>query len=287
MMIPPRNSKDKYDDFIIVSLENALTKYIYNYHKIIEEFAPDPVHDFRVSIRRYKALIYMLRALFDVAYLDELESLLKMQLKSFSKLRDTQVQILRLEKSVYRHPSLYTFLVFLRNKEQDYINKAKSLTRTLDSSDVEGLTAFTSMELKSLMTKNNVYIQNLLIPLANSLINVIDMINQVDKSNLNSIHSVRIAFKKFRYILEIQSEILSLTQDDFKTLKQFQDIMGLIQDNSVFTNNLQNFAKKQKIIPFDDYKRAFSSIERERIILTNKFLKLSKHFIAYWQNIIR
>jgi hypothetical protein len=50
---------------------------------------------------------------------------LKPQLSVFNNLRDTQVQILRVQKLVYQMPSLYKYYHYLINLEEDHVKSLK------------------------------------------------------------------------------------------------------------------------------------------------------------------
>jgi len=187
---------------------------------------------------------------------------------------------------IFRYPALYTFFVDLRKKEQKLIKKATLYSKQAVTSDIKGLTEFTKMKLKNDLSTKSILINDLLSPAKNAYIIVLELIGLADANNLLSIHKVRIAYKRFRYIMEILSDIYNLTPDELKKLKEFQDIMGFLQDNNVITTKLNSFILKQDIIPYADYEKALTSFARSRKTLLNKFFKISKEFEKNWGYIL-
>jgi len=65
---------------------------------------------------------------------------------------------------------------------------------------------------------------------------------QIDPARPSTIHRLRVAFKKFRYMVEIAHPLLeNFPQDNLKRMHDYQSLMGEIQDADVFLQTLGDF----------------------------------------------
>ena len=67
----------------------------------------------------------------------------------------------------------------------------------------------------------------------------------MDPGSANSIHRTRVAFKKFRYMVEALQPLLSgVTPARIAALQDFQSMMGDVQDTDVFLARLDKYTRR-------------------------------------------
>jgi CHAD domain-containing protein len=70
-------------------------------------------------------------------------------------------------------------------------------------------------------------------------------LQRINPSDPKTIHRVRIAFKKFRYMIEIIHPLIpSYPENTFKLMRDYQSVMGNIQDIQVFLSTFEYFADR-------------------------------------------
>jgi CHAD domain-containing protein len=213
-------------------------------------------------------------------YIPQALKILKKQLKSFNELRDTQVQMIKLGKLIYKFPVLYSYYNYQKNNEFNLILILKEKILNFSAEDLEGLIFFLKMDLKREIAARNFSTDDLL-RIGESAYNVvIEKVRNVDTSLLDTIHKVRLAFKKFRYIMEILKPIAGWKKKKYLSMKEIQDILGNIQDNRVFSDTLNEYVFLQNDIPVTEFQliKEYIAEERQKLIeeLTGRFPELAE-----------
>ena len=235
------------NDLLISAVQKSFDIYSQNLELSKNAFSEKNIHDFRVCIRRFLAVNSLIFKLTNNKDCVELKLKLKYQLKLFNPLRDNQVQFLKTYELVYNFPILYKYLHFLLDREETLI---LPLQEAIISFELNGIKELIRKIIAS--TQENRQSKNLgkeeLINLANARFDkVINKHNLVNANDLRTIHKVRLAYKKFRYTMEILREIIGLTDEDLVLMKSLQTTMGNIQDNAVYFRNFSDFAISQNL----------------------------------------
>jgi len=235
------------NDLLISSVRKSLDIYSQNLELSKNSFSEKNIHDFRVCIRRFLAvnsLIFQLTGNNDCV---ELKLMLKYQLKLFNPLRDNQVQFLKTYELVYNFPVLYKYLHFLLDREETLVSP---LEEAISSFEINKIKDFVSKIIEDITEKikSRDLGKKELINLAEARFNkVINKYKLVNPNDLRTIHKVRLAYKKFRYTMEILREIIKLTDEDLILMKSLQTTMGNIQDNAVYFRNFGDFSIMQNL----------------------------------------
>jgi len=274
--------KDRIISFFVDALDKAFSNYSKRYKSCIKNFSDDSVHDIRVSIRRFIAFLKLLESLYPNEYISQLKRVIKQQLKSFSKLRDTDVQIGNLKDVIHKEPVLYTFYNDLLKNETNLIENIQETLPDYNIIEIEGLVLFIKMELKKAIAANLVTENQIIMIAKHAFIRVIDLYEEANSEELDSIHKVRLAFKNYRYLMEI----LQILEPDFKYnfegMKQFQTILGNIQDNVSLLRDLRAFISLQTEIPDDAYTPSINEILKQREELVKEFFNYKNNLPALW-----
>ncbi|MBI5324845.1 MAG: CHAD domain-containing protein [Ignavibacteriae bacterium] len=279
------NNKDKVIIFFVNALEKAFSNYSKRYNSCIKNFSDDSVHDIRVSIRRFIALLKLLESLYPNEYISRLKRVIKQQLKSFSKLRDTDVQLGNLKEVIHKEPVLYTFYNSLLKNENDLINGIRESLPDYNLIEIEGLVLFIRMELKKAITANPVSENQIITFAKQAFTRVLDLYEEANSEDLDSIHKVRLAFKNYRYLMEIIQALEADKNINFEAMKQFQTILGNIQDNVALLRDLQSFISFQWEIPDDAYHLSIENILKQREELVKEFFNYKNKIKDLWDDI--
>ena len=83
----------EYHQYLAAELEKRKTVFFSRYHDVLQNPAPDPVHDLRVSIRRLTAMLLLLDKLAEANETAPIRLQLKRLMSPLGRLRDIQVRL--------------------------------------------------------------------------------------------------------------------------------------------------------------------------------------------------
>jgi len=269
---------------ILSSIDKVLMYYNQNFKDVKKKFSEKSVHDLRVTIRRFLAVLNVLNKEVSSGYVQLLRKKLKKELKLYNPLRDNQVQMLKIEKLTSIYPILSNFYNFLKVKELEILNIIKTKLEYKSVDEINEAVFFLKLQLKQIIPKSQISKTALIKRAYDEYQSVLERSSQLDKNNLDSFHKLRLAFKRFRYTMEFLEPFLNLTNTYFKQLKGFQDILGEIQDNRVLFENLNHWILNYDISRQAEY---FPVIEFLMNSRKNLFLKLNRRIKLldrFWVN---
>jgi CHAD domain-containing protein len=230
---------------LLEALDARWLKYCSNLEACRQEFSEAAVHDVRVSTRRLLALVDLLRALPDAPPLKNLRRAFKDQLDSYDDLRDTQVMLLKASEALGVLPELVPYEEYLRQRETKLLGRA---AKQVEALDLASLTQHIEAARQFLLTATDeeALHQTLLQSVDEAYGAVLRRYSKVDASQPATIHRLRVAFKKLRYMLEIIQPLLpEIPARNFKDMHAYQTAMGDIQDLEVLLAALDDFAKRR------------------------------------------
>ncbi len=212
-------------------MEKIIEKYIVlvkKYKEFENESTEQEIHDRRVTLRRIFSILDVLKIK---------SSKIKNGDKTFElfgKLRDIQVQILKLD-SIELTPELTEYLTFIKEKE------IKLKTKVANFSSKKKL-KFPTIKKKLNVDSSKISKK------ANKLLNKLIENTQFDTiDDIAEIHKIRISFKKYRYTIEALALVEDIDENLLYKLKIHQDKLGEIQDFEVLIEGITRFFKKQKL----------------------------------------
>jgi CHAD domain-containing protein len=199
---------------LLGALEERWENYRTQLDRCRAEFSNEAVHDLRVATRRMLAYIQLFNSIAPRPRLKKLKRAFKDQLDEFDDLRDTQVILAELSKFLQELPQLHDFQKHLQLSEERFLRALRKRIKSLRTSDVT----------KRIRKR------------------VKQRYHAVDIARSATIHRVRVAFKSFRYMVEIVHPMLpGFPPENFKRMNEYQSLMGEIQDAEVFSQILSDF----------------------------------------------
>jgi CHAD domain-containing protein len=229
-------------ELLLNALEQRYDKYLKERKRCKEEFSEEAVHDLRVATRRLLAFIELLRALVPQPRLQKLHKAFKVQLDNLDDLRDTQVMLAEISEMIETLPTLKPLQKSLQKQEQRLLKHAARDIRSFKLKEV----ATRLDKVRALVAAPN-FAAELTARLFSVVDDIFETVSQrkgrVDPAQPASIHRVRVAFKKFRYMIEIIHPILPrFPQSHLKRMHAYQTLMGDIQDAEVLLHTVREFA---------------------------------------------
>jgi CHAD domain-containing protein len=208
-----------------------------------QEFSEEAVHDLRVATRRFMAVLDIVRAINPHPRVQKTRRFLKDQLDDLDELRDVQVMLVEISETIERLPALQPFREYLEKREKRLLHIALKQVQASKPSEWSKRIDKIRSALKKDSRKPD-FQATLLQTVDNAYSRAVQDYAQMDGAQAATIHRVRIAFKKFRYMAEIVIPIL-IDQPDtyFKRMHDYQSAMGDIQDVEVFLSTLTDFAE--------------------------------------------
>lgn len=223
--------------FLLQALDERWEKYRAELKRCRAEFSNEAVHDLRVASRRMLAFGRLMNSISPRPRLQKLNRAFKDQLDEFDDLRDIQVVLAEISETIQELPQLQEFQDHLQNVEKSLLKTLRKKLRVVDLFDVSKRIRRMREALKAEPNEN-------FIGPAFQAVDGVFLItrqrrNWVNPAQATSIHRVRVAFKTFRYMVEIIHPVLQdFPFENLKCMHDYQSLMGEIQDVEVITQAL-------------------------------------------------
>jgi CHAD domain-containing protein len=267
------------------ALEERWTSYRKELRRCQEEFSEEAVHELRVATRRLLAQFVLLGCVAPSIGLDKARSSLKCRIAALGDLRDTQVQLGFLDQHAGSFPEIEPLRAWLRRRERRLARSAaKKVNRFRTKKFGKWIAAMTEdlaasagnararKQLASAVARAT----------ADAFAEAVRRRQAIDLADLGTIHQTRVAFKRFRYLVESLSPgLTALTKRQLRALAYYQRRMGIIQDLEVMKRCVEKFARGHKktepaLRPFRRYLR------QRRTRALRSFLKSADRLFEFW-----
>lgn len=246
------NILDEYEKNVYACSYNALSK-------------PEGrnLKKFRVAVRKLIAFNYFIRLLTGDGYYSIIKKELKKIIKDFNPIRDHQVMLKIIDKSLSVNQGLEDYKKYLMHSDDHFID-----------ADLYYKLPKIFNRLKNYLIWQRIYI-HYNFPTNEAVNRNIDKsyqtleselnigFNTVDRKDEESIHKLRLAVKKFRYIDEVTQKLYN-KKSKYNNIEQLQDIMGKIQDISVLQKSIKNYIKSSKKANGNDIEQYYSEMANQK-----------------------
>lgn len=244
------------------------------------------VHDLRVAVRRLLAVMDLAAAVLPGEAGTRARRVLRRTLKSFSPLRDCHVRILALRGLVRRFTVARPLLRESRTLEKELLKNAGRLIARFDASALEREVSAIAVALASLEdTPERVSAASAVLAgvAAKKYLRVAARGRRVSPADTRTIHRLRVAFKEFRYTIEVLLPVVGGGgKARLKSMREFQDSMGEIQDVEVLIAAVGKFA----VTKGSAYPASVQNLQRHlalrRFALINAFMDGADALGRFW-----
>ena len=269
-------------------LERAYKKQWKRYRKKLkgcqERFSAEAIHDFRIEARRLLSVAELESGFVPRALLRKVERAVKRHLDTFDDLRDTHVQMALVEKMQRRFAGAVPFYEYLCRREKRLVRSTgKDIKRARIRRLGKLLTAWRA-EVKA--RRSNCSRERT----AALLLRAVDRAfavacrrrARIKPRATTTIHRTRIAFKKFRYMLEtLAGQVAAPRSKLLRAMRDYQTMMGDIQDAEVVQDALLKFERKHpREAEALEQLRGALLLRRERLIAA--YLDAADELFRFW-----
>jgi CHAD domain-containing protein len=268
-------------NLLLSSFDERWKKYRTQLKACKNEFSEEAVHDLRVATRRLLAVMDLLRTLDPHPRIQKARRILKNQLDEFDDLRDVQVMLVDTSETVAAYPALKAFEEYLQDREKKLLRKARKQIKGSKTSDLAERVEKIHLSVEEL-AKAKGFREHILEAVDNAYLRAKQSHSQVDAAQAATIHRLRIAFKKFRYMVEIVYPVLKgYPESLLERMHDYQSNMGLIQDIEVFLTTLAEVDEQSdSTTVLESVRRHF---EERRADSLSAYLKASGEIDEFWR----
>jgi CHAD domain-containing protein len=267
------------------SLETRWDWYREQLRRCQREFSDDAVHELRVATRRLLAQFTLLGCIVPTADLEKARRLLKRRVAALGDLRDVQVQRLFVQNQTGRFPELRSLGAWLRRRERRLAKSATAEVKRCKTRKLGKWMAALSADLTAGAAEPRA--QHRLTTAVwrattQAFGEACERRQAIDIADLRTVHQTRVAFKRFRYMVEALSPSLTgLSKRQLRVLAYYQRKMGIIQDLVVMQACLARFIgqsnkRQRRLRPFSRY------LQQRRARALRSFLKSADRIHGFW-----
>jgi len=281
-MNTPTTEKSKPDahQLLLDALEECWKNYLKELKRCRTEFSNEAVHDLRVTTRRMLALIELLNSISSRARYQKTIRVFKDQLNEFDNLRDTQVILAEISEVLQELPQLEGFEKHLQSTEKKML---RTVHRKIEKFETSGLTKRIHKTEQSIEEEvSNELESQVMQAVDDAYLLIQQRLEWVDPTRSATIHRVRVAFKSFRYMVEIIHSLLKdYPTENLKRMNDYQSVMGEIQDAEVFIQTLADYSETASFPDPEPVRRYY---ERRHAEAISAYIKEMNQLHTFWRS---
>jgi CHAD domain-containing protein len=229
------------------SLKQRWKRYRRALKRCQHRFSEKSVHASRVETRRMLSLVELLNVFLGQSHIKKTRRILKRHLNAFDPLRDTQVQLLLLAKHRRQFLEAKAFHKMLARREKRCLKTAARRIERIKVGSLQKVFHRLARQLTHVRedatqrTRHRAAVMN---AVRDAFVRTLDLQRAMDPGAAETIHRTRIAFKKFRYMVEaLQPLFAEITPERVAAMQDFQSMMGEVQDTEVFLARLDKHTR--------------------------------------------
>jgi CHAD domain-containing protein len=268
----------------LLQLSRALKKqwqcYRHDLQRCRKRFSEKSVHQLRVAARRLLSTVELLERFVSRSQVIEVSACLKQHLDCFDDLRDTQVQLPVVKQLRKKFADADRFYEWLQKREDRFAKQSRKGVQQTETKRLARLVSDCRREAES--RKTSAPGKLVLGVVERAFRNVQQLRAGIDPANTQTIHRTRVAFKTFRYMVELLSERLRpVSRKRLRLMHGYQTLMGDIQDAEVLLLTFDKFMRKKKMDP--GFARRFrAELLRRRKELVRLYLDAADQLDTFW-----
>jgi CHAD domain-containing protein len=276
-----------FQSLLVDSLRDRWQSFRAELKRCQKKYSEEAVHDLRVATRRLISTLDLLDSIHPEAKLRKARRALKRQLDMFSPLRDVQVQLLTIDKMLPSFPELREFDDFLVKRERKLMQRLAMELKRIKTSKIKRRITVAAGQVETLLQARSVQQEKraeALLAVESAFNRVVERKQAIVPTDSASIHRMRVAFKKFRYMVESLGPLPGVTSSKrLKAMNAFQGSMGDIQDADVLLSSVQAFARERGMDSSASLARALEELSRRRTASIETFFGAADTLFTFWK----
>lgn len=213
-------------------------------------FSEKSVHASRVETRRLLSLVELLNVFLGQGHLKKVRRILMRHMDSMDPVRDTQVQLLLLGKYDRQFPETQPFKQTLQKREARSLKAAARRIKRIKIQSLQKIFKRLGRQLDHVRrepAQRRRHRLAVLNAVQEAFAETLALQRAMDPGAAETIHRTRIAFKKFRYMVEaLQPLFPEITPSRLTAMQDFQTMMGDVRDSEVFLARLDKHTRGHK-----------------------------------------
>jgi CHAD domain-containing protein len=276
---------------LVAALDGRWEKFLAELRRNRRRCTEPSIHDLRVATRRMIATLDVVGAVLPGGVPVQVRRKLKRLLKGFNELRDLHIQLMHFQALRPQFPVLQPFLAALRLRERELIREAAHTIAEMKTHAMEQEIARVAERLAQATAGDEAEQAAraaLLGSLAATFVRAAGLRKCVVPAEPESIHALRVAFKKFRYTVEVLAPLLpEVGKKQHKAMNVYQTRMGEIQDLQVIGTVLtMNPPGRFRTMPAS-LLPVHQQITQQRVEQIDQFMRNADMLLTFWQPIAR
>jgi CHAD domain-containing protein len=266
------------------SLKKQWKRYRKGLKRCQDNLSEKAIHAFRVETRRLLSTAELLGGFLPARRVEKVQRLLKRHLDVFGDLRDTQVQLAAVRGMLRAFPAARPFRDRLREREERFARRTRKNVKKVRTGRLAKLIAGCRGEVeRQLAGAAPEKARALLLrSVDRAFRRTRQLRTRIDARDTLTIHRTRVAFKKFRYMVEALAEHLpAVTEERREAMHHYQTMMGEIQDAEVLLATLDTFLRKEEMKP-EAARRLRAELLRRRQRLIRVYLGAADQLLHFW-----
>ncbi len=268
------------------ALSNRWKRYVRELNRSRKKCSEESIHDLRVSLRKLIAVLELIEPVVQSKQLLWLRKRLKKQFDGCGPLRDIQVQLIGIANLSSCYPGLEPLITALRKKETRCIKQTFLLVNHTRLKRIEKSIDALQRMIRIEMNRANAVVHAgvLVASVSRAFMKVQRYKQLLDRNDTGTIHTMRVAFKRFRYQAELLQPLFrSLTPELLLSMHEFQSRMGDVQDIEVLIASVNKFALKNKrLSDGESLLRVHQELQRQRQARIENFFHHLQEVDGYW-----
>jgi CHAD domain-containing protein len=239
-----------WESILIGALRQQWRRYRKALKRCQKHFSEKTVHESRVESRRLLVQFELL-AIFGPARLSKrARRALEWHRNLFDALRDTQVQLSLLKRHQRAFPETKALRDALRRREKRCRKQAARRILQIKTGRLKKLVTAILRQMETARRDPERQVRErkaILRAVDMAFARLMDRRRHMDPGHVATIHRTRVAFKKFRYMVEaLQPLFREISPARLRSMQSFQSLLGRLQDTDVFLARIDKFTRKDR-----------------------------------------
>jgi CHAD domain-containing protein len=270
---------------LLLALRKQWKRYRKELKRAQKKVSEKAIHDSRVGTRRLLAILDLLAGFLPHRKVKKISDALKQHLDSFDDLRDSHVQLRLVGKMKRKFTAARDFEDYLSAREKRFARRTSKQLHKIKTGRLGKLVGecLNEVEQKWRNCKQQNANDRLFRALHGAFQRTSRLRDQIDARDTKTIHCTRVAFKRFRYMVEALADNLRFADERrLEAMHDYQGRMGDIQDVQVLLAAVDKYLCKHETDP-RAASRFRKELLRQREELVKRYLAQAAALSQFWQ----
>jgi CHAD domain-containing protein len=209
---------------------------------------------------------------------------LKRHLDTFDDLRDTHVQLVAVERMLPVFPEARQFHDYLCRREDRFRRRTRKKIKRVRTKRLAALIAACRRDVRKWRRDRPAQPANALLlrSIDAAFARTQQLKERIEPEDTRTIHCARVAFKRFRYMVETLADRLPAANEKLlEAMRRYQTMMGEIPDAEVLLRSFEKFRQK-KGAASGASRRLREELLRRRAWLIRVYLDAADQLLDFW-----